>query len=265
MKRLRWLGLVALLAWTAPAMASPVMAIIIDDLGFRQRDSIRATELPGTVACAVIPGSPHATGMARAAHRNGKEVLLHLPMQSTDPSRPVGAEGISLETSRTQLKVALENGLAEVPHARGVNNHMGSLITRHPGHMTWLMDELHARKLYFVDSVTTGASVAYDMARERGVATTTRDVFIDREDATEGDIRAQLQRAVRLARQRGDVLVIGHPYPQTMTVLEQELPRLEQQGVRLVTVSELIGLRDKTVVGQTANVSTKDGIRDNED
>ena len=228
----------------APVAAGPAVAVIIDDLGYRYQDGYKAVNLPGRVACAVIPNSPHGKAMARAAFRNGKEVLLHLPMQSTDPERPVGTEGITLETTRDGVSAVLRAGLDGVPHASGVNNHMGSLITRHPGHMTWLMKELAARDLFFVDSVTTGASVALSMAIEQGVAATARDVFIDREDATEAQISAQLDHAVELAKRRGNALVIGHPYPETMAVLERELARIERRGVRLVTVRELIELRE---------------------
>lgn len=225
--------------------SQPVMAIIIDDLGYRFDEGYKAVSLPGRVACAVIPNSPHGMAMAQAAHGNGKEVLLHLPMQSTDPERPVGDEGITMDTTRDDVGRVLSRGLTSVPFAAGVNNHMGSLITRHPGHMTWLMQELHAQNLFFVDSVTTQGSVALSMALEQGVAATARDIFLDREDATEKEIRAQLKRALELARRQGHALVIGHPYPETMAVLQRELRRMEKRGIRLVTVRELIEIRHR--------------------
>lgn len=228
----------------APLHASqPVMAIIIDDLGYRFDEGYKAVSLPGRVACAVIPNSPHGMAMAQAAHGNGKEVLLHLPMQSTDPERPVGDEGITIETTRDGVGRVLSQGLSRVPFAAGVNNHMGSLITRHPGHMTWLMQELRAQNLYFVDSMTTGNSVAFSMAIEQGVAAATRDVFIDRENASEQEIGAQLKHAMDLAQRQGHALVIGHPYPETMAVLERELHRFDKRGIRLVSVRELIEIR----------------------
>ena len=231
---------------TGMAHASPpVVAIIIDDLGYRFDDGYKAVNLPGRVACAVIPNSPHARAMAEAAHGKGKEVLLHLPMQSTDPERPVGDEGITMETTRDGVGRVLSQALITVPFAAGVNNHMGSLITRHPGHMTWLMEELNAQDLFFVDSMTTGGSVALSMALEQGVAATARDVFIDRENATEQEIGAQLRRAFDLAQRQGHALVIGHPFPETMAVLDRELRRLDKRGIRLVSVRELIEIRHR--------------------
>ncbi|MBT8131257.1 MAG: divergent polysaccharide deacetylase family protein, partial [Gammaproteobacteria bacterium] len=182
--------------------------------------------------------------LAETAYRKGKEVLLHLPMQPLDPERPVGDDGIALDSTRLGVATALHNGIESVPHVSGVNNHMGSLITRHPGHMTWLMKDLRNRKLFFVDSFTTRSSVALQMAREQGVASTGRDIFIDREDASDTEIRTQLEALYRLAHKQGHALGIAHPYPATMRILEQELPRIKRRGLRLVSVAELIRLRD---------------------
>lgn len=236
----RWLLLTGILA-LGSAEAEPVVALIVDDVGFRYAESRRAAALPGPVACAVIPGTPHGARMARMAHARGKEVMLHLPMQPVDRRRPVGDHGIRLDTTQLGVAAALRAGVDAVPHVSGVNNHMGSLITRHPGHMTWLMRDLRERGLFFVDSMTTESSVALSMAREQGVRATRRDIFLDAEDSSEEQVRARLEQLLALASRQGHALGIAHPYPATMAVLERELPRLD--GVRLVPVRELIALR----------------------
>ncbi len=252
----RWLlltGLTALITLDSAYAKPPSIAIIIDDLGYRYVEGKRAIALPGPVACAVIPNTPHGTPMAEAAHALGKEILLHLPMQPLDPERPVGDDGIALETTRRGVTEALRSGIVSVPHVSGVNNHMGSLITRHPGHMTWLMKELLERDLFFVDSVTTESSVALRMAREQGVTSTRRDIFLDSEEATETEIIESLESLYAMARRQGQALGIGHPYPATMAVLERELPRLAERGVQLITVRELIALRANTEFKNTAS------------
>lgn len=240
----RWLALSGLVALGSVHAATPVVAIIIDDLGYRYADGLRAVALPAPVACAVIPDTPHGATMARAAHAQGKEILLHLPMQPMDPERPVGEYGIDLDTTRRGVTEALAEGMRSVPYVTGVNNHMGSLITRHPGHMTWLMLDLHERGLFFVDSVTSESSVALGMALEQGVAATRRDVFLDEEDSTEAEVAERLEAFFEIARRRGQALAIGHPFPATMAVLERELPRLQERGLRLVPVRELISLQE---------------------
>ncbi|MBT8131226.1 MAG: divergent polysaccharide deacetylase family protein [Gammaproteobacteria bacterium] len=244
----RWLLLIGLFCSSAAQAATPAIAIIIDDLGYRYAEGKRAVALPGPIACAIIPNTPHSGIMAQAAHAFGKEVLLHLPMQPLDPERPVGDDGIALDTTRIGVAAALRKGIDSVPHVIGVNNHMGSLITRHPGHMTWLMQDLHDRELFFIDSVTTESSVALKMAREQGVLSARRDVFIDREDATPQEIFDQLKRLYKRAHRNGHALGIAHPYPATMTVLERELPRLSEHGVRLVSVSDFVQLANHKTV-----------------
>jgi polysaccharide deacetylase 2 family uncharacterized protein YibQ len=46
-----------------------------------------------------------------------------------------------------------------------------------------------------------------------------------------------------MARKRGQAVAIGHPFPETLEVLEKALPGLEEQGFELVTIGEL--LRDE--------------------
>jgi len=72
----------ALLAVAATAGAqSPVrIAIVIDDLGHNLAEGRRALQLPGPVACAILPHQKHSHTLAMESHRQGKEVLLHLPM-----------------------------------------------------------------------------------------------------------------------------------------------------------------------------------------
>jgi len=113
-------------------------------------------------------------------------------------------------------------------------------LTRHPGHMVWLMEEIREREdLFFIDSYTTHESVALQIAEETGVNATRRDVFLDHERSTE-TVLHELERLKDLARKRGRAVAIGHPFPETLEVLERELPKLGEEGFELVTISELM-------------------------
>lgn len=220
----------------------PAIAIIIDDLGRNADAGRRAIHLPGPVACAFLPHSAHTRPLALAAHRYHKEVLLHLPMQTVQ-ARALDPGGLNLDMTEQQFVQALQQDLAAVPHVVGINNHMGSLLTRHPGHMLWLMRAINRHgKLFFVDSRTTKATVALQVAMENGVPSLKRDVFLDN-DPSAAAVQAQFHRLLRRAKQQGTALAIGHPYPGTLEVLEKLLPALEQHGVRLVPVAEIIQLR----------------------
>jgi uncharacterized protein len=243
---MRSIGLVlaGVLALAPPLAAqpdtAPIVSIIIDDIGDRLPEGRRAVALPGPVALSFLPFTPHAERLARAAHAQGKEVMLHLPMQAMSGS-DLGPGAVHMHMHREEFGRTVRAAVASVPHVVGVNNHMGSLLTRHPGHMSWLMEELVEAEpaLFFVDSRTSVYTVAERMAREAGVPALRRHVFLDHNPAPEA-VEAELARLLRLARRHGAAVAIGHPYPSTLDVLEARLPGLKAQGVELVPLREMM-------------------------
>lgn len=227
----------------AAALASgPAVAIIIDDIGDREADGRRAVELDGPVALAFLPHAPYTESLANAAHAAGKEVVLHLPLQATNGKDP-GPGAIVLDTGEAEFARIFAEDLASVPHVAGVNNHMGSLLTRHPGHMAWLMRAIAERRsLFFVDSYTAVESVALSFADEAGVPAARRDVFLDT-DPAEAAIEEQFDRLVEVAAAQGTAIAIGHPYPTTLAVLERRMPELAARGITVVPVTDIIRRR----------------------
>jgi hypothetical protein len=182
--------------------------------------------------------------LAALAHEKGKEVLLHLPLQAAPNESHQEPLAINLHMTRTEFRDVFDQALLSVPHAIGVNSHRGSMLTRHPGHMQWLMQEIRAREdLFFVDSYTTHHSVALQVANEEGVSARKRDIFLDPDPDPE-TIEREFERMKALADRRGSVVAIGHPYSATLKLLERELPRLEAAGYELVTISELMPRQD---------------------
>ena len=234
------LTLLILLASGSVATTPPRIAIIIDDLGYRMDAGQRAIELPGPISFAVLPGTPRARALAVLAFESGKEVLLHLPLQARPNDSAQDPLGISLDMSRREFGDTFERALMSVPHAIGVNSHRGSLLTRHPGHMRWLMEEILARdNMFFIDSFTTHESVALQIASETGINARKRDVFLDPDRAPE-TVAREFERMKRLAKKRGSVVAIGHPHAATLELLERELPKLADEGFELVTISVLV-------------------------
>lgn len=222
-----------------PNTVPPRISIIIDDLGDQFARDWRAVRLPGAVTLAFLPYSPHSRELAGRAHRLGKDVMLHLPMESIE-RHALGPGAITLDMSESEVMRAVAGALASVPHAAGINNHMGSLLTRNPEHMLWLMGELKRRgNLFFIDSRTTSRTVALRLAQENQVPALGRDVFLD-DDPSPAAVKHEFQRLIKLARQRGYAIAIGHPHPSTLNLLERELPLLESQGIQLIPISALI-------------------------
>jgi polysaccharide deacetylase 2 family uncharacterized protein YibQ len=246
MKSQRFVGLLTtlavLLSLASPASAEtmPRIAIIIDDLGYQLEAGQRAIDLPGPISYAILPSTPRGRLLATAAHEQGKEVLLHLPLESVGHSGPNEPGGITLDMGRTAFGQAFDAALESVPYAIGVSSHRGSLLTRHPGHMQWLMQEISEHDgMFFVDSYTTHQSVALQVAAEVGVAATRRHVFLDN-DRSPDAISREFERLTELANRHGIAVAIGHPYPETLAFLEQRLAELDSQAIELIPVSKAI-------------------------
>lgn len=221
----------------------PSIALIIDDLGNRREAGQRAIELPGPVACAFLPYGHFTRQLAQRAHSRGKEVMLHLPMQSVNHDASDRGE-LVLDMTQHQFTRTLADGLAAVPHVSGINNHRGSLITRHPGHMTWLMQAMLSHGgLFFVDSRTTAATVARRIAAEYRVPSTERNVFLDN-DRQPDAVQAEFRRLIGIAQRDGVALGIAHPYPDTLDILARELSRLGDYNVQMVSVNRLIEIEN---------------------
>lgn len=238
----------------AAAAQTAYLGIVIDDLGNSLREGRRVIALPAPVACAILPHTPHADRLAREAHAQNKEVLLHLPMESENDEAP-GPGVLTTGMASRELVYTLAYDLLAVPHAVGINNHMGSRLTEQPGAMRVLMQALHNRgNLFFVDSRTSGRSVAARLAAEHDVPVLARDVFLDNEPS-EPAIRAQLAEALAIARRRGHAIAIGHPHPVTLAVLAKWLPTLARAG-RGRSLAELLRQRAATDAAHARSVRT---------
>lgn len=218
----------------------PAVSIIIDDLGEQRVLGERAIALPGEITYAFLPHTSHAFHLAELAHQQNREVMIHIPMQPVGDNS-LGKGGLTLDMSQQNFIATLKDNLNAIPHISGINNHMGSLLTQHPGKMTWLMQTLSEEHddLFFVDSRTTEHTVAYTIAAEFEIPSINRNVFLDN-IRTEKEIGIQFERLLTLAKRHGTAVAIGHPYPETLKFLEQMLPTLQQQGVELIKTSSLI-------------------------
>jgi polysaccharide deacetylase 2 family uncharacterized protein YibQ len=235
--RALFVALGLLLAGSAASAQPAYLSLIIDDLGNDPERDRHVLELPGPVAMAILPDAPYATSLARQAHRAGRTILVHMPMAPADgpyawlPHQP---PFVWLER--------LEGALRQVPHASGLNNHMGSRMTTDEAAMNLLMPELQRRHMFFVDSRTTAATVAAAQAQRINLASLSRDLFLDHDSHPEA-VAAAFQRGVEIARRQGSVVMIGHPHASTLAVLQRELPKLAEQGIEWIDLPMMIAVR----------------------
>ncbi|MDO9476099.1 MAG: divergent polysaccharide deacetylase family protein [Pseudohongiella sp.] len=214
------------------------LVVILDDIGYNADAGMRAIQLPAQITFAVIPHTPHGKMLAEAAHRAGRELMLHAPMSNLS-GMDLGQGGLTLDQSEDEFLTVFRAALADIPYIKGVNNHTGSELTAAAQPMQWVMQELKTRDLYFVDSMTTRYSVAATTAEQFFVPALRRHVFLDNTQTAEA-IDIEFKRAVALAKQQGYAVAIGHPYPETIAYLESALPLLAEQHIEVVPVSVIL-------------------------
>ena len=222
----------------------PSISIIIDDLGYKFKEDLRALALPGPVAYAIMPHAPHTETMSRIAFKNGKDILLHQPMQAMDKNKFLGPGALTLNMTQKDFLETLDINIHAVPNLIGINNHMGSLLTRHPGHMQWLMEAIKSNGQFYVDSLTSDNSVAARLAKENEVPYLTRDIFLDHKQ-DRAYIRKQFKELIKVAKRKGSALAIGHPHITTIEVLSELLQDVGKYGVKFVSIKSLLHTRTK--------------------
>ena len=231
---------------SAPAVAEqPVIAIIIDDIGWRKQDDLQSIDLPGALTYAVLPQTPNAKLMSETIVSKGKEVMLHIPMEARKDNHLLGPGALTTDMSQEEFIATIEANFASVPDAVGINNHMGSLLTNHELSMHRLMNALQRPNApFFIDSKTTNTSVPSETAKLYGIANTKRDVFLDHEQGKDYVIK-QFAKLVEVAKLNGSALGIAHPHPETTEALDFLLSNLQEHGVKLITISEFMKYRDQ--------------------
>jgi hypothetical protein len=221
-----------------PEPGLPRLALIIDDLGYAEPELVtRLVAQPVPFTVAVLPYLEHSRPSAEIARRAGKEIILHLPMEGREEKDP-GPDALLDRLPPAELKARTRKALADIPGIAGANNHMGSRLTADRGRMRLVLEEFRGRNLFFVDSRTTKDTVAYEVAKELGLAAASRKVFLDDSKDFE-EIRKQWERAVALAKQDGEAIAIGHIYPETVAALEKLIPATKGE-VRFVKAGEVV-------------------------
>ena len=219
------------------AEKTAVLSIVIDDLGYSVND-FQALSLPKEISFSILPFTPQGKRLAEKAHQQGRELLVHIPMQAKSKNSKLGKGALMADMQEKEFKTLLKDSLTTQPYAQGINNHMGSTLTEQVEPMRWTMEVLQEQGLYFLDSRTTTQTVAESTAKILGVPALRRHFFLDN-IKTEEAISKQFQRAIRFSRNNKAVVIIAHPYPKTLRFLQQRLNN-PTSNIKLVTLNQLI-------------------------
>jgi len=215
------------------------VALVIDDLGYSLEMARKFVDLPIKLNAAVIPKLPWSERVALLAHERGKEVLIHLPMEALNGQENLREQFLLRRgASQEEVRKLLETAIAAVPHAKGISNHKGSRATSDEKLMEAFLEYVSGKELYFLDSLTAPSSVAYQVAKRVGVKAFRRDIFLDTYSSSEY-VTHQLYRAVRLAKNQGYAIAIGHAREATYQALERFVKNFSDPEVEFLFLSEI--------------------------
>jgi len=217
----------------------PKVAFIIDDLGYETEIAIKIMELEFPLTLSILPFLKYSEYIAEEGKKNNQEIMLHLPMEPNNSSADPGPGAIKSYMSGEEIRQAVRGSIFDFPYVIGVNNHMGSKITEDREIMKIILEEIRRYNLFFIDSITTQNSIAYQVAQEMGVKTAVRTVFLDNENDMEY-IKGQMLEAQEIALRDGEAIAICHSRINTFYVLKRMIPEFIKAGIEVVPVSELV-------------------------
>ena len=217
-----------------------IIVLVIDDFGYRN-DSISDgfLELPVPITCAVLPGHNQSSRFAKKAINAGKEVIVHMPMQSAIASSGEDEFKLKIGMTSEEIEWRLNEALNEIPEAVGINNHQGSKATTDGKVMAVVASVLKNKNKFFLDSRTSSKTVGENTMRSAGVPTARRHIFLDNDLSIE-NISKQLDKLVAVAEKKGLAIGIGHVKGNTLKVLEEKIPALIEQGFEFKFLSQVV-------------------------
>lgn len=221
----------------------PKIVIIVDDIGLNKKYIDDILKIPVRLNLAVLPNLPHSKYAAERASKNGWDVLLHLPMEPKYASGytgiDAGKDALLTGLPKKEILGLLDKNLSSVPYIKGVNNHMGSKFTESSELMNLVLKRVKKEGLFFIDSKTTPKSQGYIQAKKLGIKSAQRDIFLDKGKEGEKLIRNRINELLMISKKQGFAVGICHPYPQTIKVLSETLPRLKDY-VQFISASQVV-------------------------
>ena len=214
------------------------IAIVIDDLGDNSVIAQKFINLPVKLTIGILPQTPQSKLIAELANEKGHEIILHLPMEAHTRPDLLGPGALYSNMDFETFISTLKEDLLSVPYIVGFNNHMGSLLTENSEKMDWVMEEIKNHSLYFLDSKTSGNTIAKKIAIQKGIKSISRDVFLDH-STNQNDMMLQLKHLKFIAKRNGQAVLICHPYPESLEFLKSIIKSLKNE-FELVGVSNIL-------------------------
>lgn len=219
------------------------IAIVIDDFGYNAEGTKEMLELKIPLTAAVIPFEIKSKEVSELAISNGKEVIIHMPMEAENGNRgSLGKRPITTDLCDEEIENRVKAAIEEVKGAKGLNNHMGSKATKNERVMNSILKVIKENNMFFLNSKTSGKTTSRDICDKLGIKYYERDVFLDHV-STQENVEKSLEKAYEIAKEKGYAIVIGHVGSQggksTVCGIKGKVQSLEKRGVKFVFLGEI--------------------------
>ena len=224
-------------------MADPgaQIAFVVTDLDKSSLKLYRAfMKSPLVFSAALRPDKGEAVRVAKEVRQEHHDVLLHLPMEPKGyPRVDPGKDAILLDLSRIEIEDRIARCLSSIGPVQGVVSRLGSAALNDPDVMRAVLEEMKRRDLPFIDAHNQGASMTEEIGEETGARTLMAGGDLDDEKGTAASVRAKLRELTAAAVQKGSLIVMVHPSPLVLDILESEIPKMKAQGLEMVAISRV--------------------------
>lgn len=227
----------------------PTITIVIDDAGYQIKDLKPFLALPFPLTIAVLPGLAHSRDAANMTAEAGKELILHQPMEALGGQDP-GPHAVFLSMEDAEIERTLRENIESLPFVpAGMNNHMGSAVTRDRRAMAVILKLAKEYGMYYLDSLTTHGTVTAELGKEIGIPYLERHVFLDNK-SDRASIIAAIEEGKKIARSQGAAVMIGHVWSAELASTLMELyPQLVEEGYSLSTISQYMQMEAEAQAG----------------
>ena len=218
------------------------MAIVVDDFGAIGGELLQGfLNLPVEIDFAILPGLSYSEETMNRAYEQGRETLVHLPMEPLDyPLQNPGKDAILVQMDKSEVEKIVLKHLNSLPLCSGVNNHMGSLATTDKEIMSYVMEVLRKKGKFFLDSRTSAVSVAYQTAQKAHILAFRNDLFLDSPDITNATMESKIERVKQISQNRNYVIAITHCHSlDKLKYLQDFISRIQKEGFILKRLSDL--------------------------
>ncbi|HAS79473.1 MAG TPA: hypothetical protein DCR90_01020 [Fusobacteriaceae bacterium] len=218
----------------------PKLAILIDDVGMNTKNTTYFKKIDRSLSFASLPYLPKTEEATKILKDAGFEVILHMPMEGSNDILNCRTKGL-IEESMTKKIIydKFDGAIENVGEVKGFNNHMGSRFTNNSKKMRELLSYAKKKDMFFIDSNTNSKKEGYKIAKELDIPTYYTSYFLDNSHKKE-DIMKAIKVAVSLTKERKKLLVIGHYRKETAEAIYEMLDYIDNEGVELVSISEIL-------------------------